>query len=241
MISMDRFVQDAQQLLNVRLSGAQVDSFRLYEQELMTWNEKFNLTAICDIEQIRNKHFLDSLTCVLAWGDNRPKSLIDVGTGAGFPGLAMKIALPSMRLTLVESVGKKADFCRHMVRTLNLESVEVIQDRAEALGQNSAHREQYDWAIARAVAVMPVLAEYLLPLVRVGGSALAMKGENGPAETHAAEHAMRILGGQLKQLMAVHLPGVAEDRYLVVVQKVAATPSAYPRRVGIPTKRPLRS
>ena len=238
---MNKLAEVIFQQVGLRLTRRQLHALSIYERELMDWNTRFNLTAIRDAEEIRTKHFLDSFTCLAAMRDTPYDRVIDVGTGAGFPGLAMKIALPSMRLTLVESVGKKADFCRHMVRTLNLESVEVIQDRAEALGQNSAHREQYDWAIARAVAVMPVLAEYLLPLVRVGGSALAMKGENGPAETHAAEHAMRILGGQLKQLMAVHLPGVAEDRYLVVVQKVAATPSAYPRRVGIPTKRPLRS
>ena len=152
MVSMDRFVQDAQQLLNVRLSGTQVDSFHLYEQELMTWNEKFNLTAIRDIEQIRNKHFLDSLTCMLAWGDNRPKSLIDVGSGAGFPGIPLKIIFPTMQLTLVESVGKKTKFCQHIVDILNLEHVNIIQDRAEVLGQNPKYREKFEWAVARAVA-----------------------------------------------------------------------------------------
>jgi 16S rRNA (guanine527-N7)-methyltransferase len=238
---MNKLAEVIFQQVGLHLTRRQLHALSIYERELIDWNTRFNLTAIRDVEEIRTKHFLDSFTCLAVMRDTPCDRVIDVGTGAGFPGLAMKIALPSMHLTLVESVGKKADFCRHMVRTLNLESVEVIQDRAEALGQNLAHREQYDWAVARAVAVMPVLAEYLLPLVRVGGSALAMKGENGPAETHAAEHALRILGGQLKQLMPVHLPGVAEDRFLVVVQKVAATPTAYPRRVGIPTKRPLRS
>ncbi|MCU0484719.1 MAG: 16S rRNA (guanine(527)-N(7))-methyltransferase RsmG [Anaerolineales bacterium] len=238
---MNKLAEVIYQQVGLHLSRRQLHALSIYERELIDWNTRFNLTAIRDTDEIRTKHFLDSLTCLLALRDTPCDRMIDVGTGAGFPGLVMKIAQPAMRLTLVESVGKKADFCRHMVNTLNLEFVEVIQDRAEALGQNPVHREQYDWAIARAVAVMPVLAEYLLPLVRVGGSVLAMKGENGPAETHAAEHAMRILGGQLKQLMPVHLPGVAEDRYLVVVQKVAATPTAYPRRVGIPSKRPLRT
>jgi 16S rRNA (guanine527-N7)-methyltransferase len=239
MISMDRFVQDAQQLLNVRLSGAQLDSFRLYEQELMSWNEKFNLTAIRDIEQIRNKHFLDSLTCVLAWGNNRPRSLIDVGTGAGFPGIPLKIIFPSLRLTLVESVGKKTKFCKHLVDILKLEQVEIIQDRAEVLGQNSKYREKFEWAVARAVANLPVLVEYLLPLARLGGGVIAQKGESGPAESQKATRAIQILGGTLRQLLPVTIPGVVEERYLVIIDKNARTPKLYPRRPGIPAKQPL--
>jgi 16S rRNA (guanine527-N7)-methyltransferase len=128
-----------------------------------------------------------------------------------------------------------------MVKTLGLEQVETLQERAENIGQSLAYREQYDWAVARAVAALPVLAEYLLPLVRIGGRMLAMKGENGPAESHAAEHALQMLGGHLRQLLPVTLPGVAEERYLVIIEKVAATPTRYPRRVGIPSKRPLRN
>jgi 16S rRNA (guanine527-N7)-methyltransferase len=126
-----------------------------------------------------------------------------------------------------------------VVQTLGLQSVEVVQERVEDLGQAPAHRERYDWAVARAVAILPVLAEYLLPLVRIGGSMLAMKGESGPAEAHSAEKALRLLGGHLRQLLPVTLPGVSEERYLVVIDKIAATPQAYPRRVGVPTKKPL--
>ena len=162
-----------------------------------------------------------------------------MGTGAGFPGIPIKIIYPKVKLSLVESVGKKAEFCRHVVKVLDLPGVEVIQERAENLGQNPAYREYYDWAVARAVAILPVLAEYLLPLVRVGGSILAMKGESGPAEAHSAEHALKVLGGHLRQLIPVTLPGVAEERYLVVIDKVAATPKGYPRNVGVPAKRPL--
>ena len=146
-----------------------------------------------------------------------------------------------MQLTLVESVGKKADFCRHVIQKLGLEGVQVVQERAETLGQMPEHRQQYDWALARAVAVMNVLVEYLLPLARIGGAALALKGENAPAEAHAAEHATRLLGGHLRKLIPVTLPGVVEDRYLVVIDKVAATPNAYPRRVGMPSKHPLQA
>ena len=130
-------------------------------------------------------------------------------------------------------------FCQHIVRVLGLEQVDVIQSRAEELGQNPRHREKYDWAVARAVANLSVLSEYLIPFVRVGGMALAQKGESGPAEAQSAEKAMDLLGGKLKQLIPVNLPGVADDRYLVTIEKVAATPPKYPRKPGIPMKQPL--
>lgn len=236
---MKELAQYVQQQLGLRLSAGQLESLARYEQELLDWNARFNLTAIRDPQEVRIKHFLDSFTCLLAFRERPPERLVDVGTGAGFPGLALKVIYPRMRLTLVESVGKKAGFCRHIVDTLELPGVEVVQERAEALGQMAAHREQYDWSVARAVAVLPVLAEYLLPLVKVGGAMIAMKGESGPAEAHNAEHALRVLGGRLRQLLPVTLPGVVEVRYLVVVDKVAATPSGYPRRVGLAAKKPL--
>jgi 16S rRNA (guanine527-N7)-methyltransferase len=236
---MDKLVHDAQALFNVHITGRQVMALITYEKELIEWNQKFNLTAIRDSDSIRTKHFLDSLSCVLAWKASPPDHLIDVGTGAGFPGIPLKILYPNLKLTLVESVGKKAMFCQHIVRVLGLERVEVIQARAEALGQTLQHREKYDWAVARAVAHLNVLSEYLIPLVKVGGRALAQKGESGPAEAQSAEKALELLGGQLKQLIPVNLPGVADDRYLIVIEKVAATPPKYPRKPGIPMKQPL--
>ncbi len=231
--------QYANRQLGLRLSRSQLSALSLYERELVDWNTRFNLTAIRDPQEIHIKHFLDSLTCFLAMRETPVGRLIDIGTGAGFPGIPIKIIYPKMQLTLVESVGKKAEFCRHVVKILDLQGVEVVQERAETLGQDPAYREQYDWSVARAVAILPVLAEYLLPLVRVGGGMLAMKGESGPAEAHSAEHALRVLGGHLRQLLPVTLPGVVEERYLVVIDKVAATPSGYPRKVGVPAKRPL--
>lgn len=231
--------QYALRQLSFRLSRAQLSALTLYERELMDWNARFNLTAIRDPQEIHIKHFLDSLTCLLAMRDPPPDKLVDIGTGAGFPGIPIKIIHPKIQLTLVESVGKKAEFCRHVVKILDLQGVDVVQERAETMGQDPSFRERYDWAVARAVAILPVLAEYLLPLVRVGGSMLAMKGESGPSEAHSSEHALRVLGGHLRQLMPVTLPGVAEERYLVVIDKVAATPANYPRKVGIPAKRPL--
>lgn len=236
---MDSLIQDAKTLFNVHLTARQVMALIHYEKELMEWNQKFNLTAIRDVESIRTKHFLDSYSCVLAWKANPPKRLVDVGTGAGFPGIPLKIVYPTLQVTLVESVGKKAMFCQHVIQTLGLENIEVIQTRAEDLGQKPEHREAYDWAVARAVANLNILSEYLLPLVKLGGTMLAQKGESGPAEAQSAEKAMKLLGGKLKQLIPVHLPGVADDRYLVLVDKVAATPPKYPRKAGIPMKTPL--
>lgn len=236
---MEQLVQDAHALFNIQLTEQQVASLIQLEKELLEWNQKFNLTAIRDVDSIRTKHFLDSFSCVLAWKTSPPDRLIDVGSGAGFPGLPLKILYPNLKLTLVESVGKKAKFCQHIVDTLGLKNVDVIQGRAEEIGQDPKHREKYDWAVARAVANLNVLSEYLLPLTRIGGSILAQKGESGLAEAQAAEKAMKLLGGKLKQLIPVNLPGVIEERYLVIVEKVAATPPKYPRKPGIPAKQPL--
>jgi len=231
--------QQARALIGLQLNRAQLAALDTYERELLSWNARFNLTAIDDPKKIRTKHFLDSLTCLLAMRNAPMERVIDIGTGAGFPGIPLKIICPNMRLTLVESVGKKAAFCQHIVEILRLRDVEVLPERAEAVGSSDAHRERYDWALARAVATMSTLVEYLLPLVRVGGRALAMKGEGGPAEAQAAEGAMRLLGGHLQQLLPVTLPGVEDQRYLIIVEKLAATPDRYPRRTGLPTKKPL--
>jgi 16S rRNA (guanine527-N7)-methyltransferase len=236
---MQKLAQEFHTLTGGTLSPQQLAALDIYHQELAAWNAVHNLTAIREPEQVRVKHFLDSLSACLVMHGSQLDRVIDIGTGAGFPGLPLKILYPQMQLTLVESIGKKTAFCQHMVARLGLERVEVIQMRAEELGRLGRHREQYDWAIARAVAAMSVLLEYLLPLVRVDGRVLAMKGESGPAEAHTAENATRILGGHLRQLKQLTLPGVVEERYLVVVDKVAATPEKYPRRVGIPAKRPL--
>ena len=240
---MEILAAGARTLLHHELTPAQLAAFRTYADELCAWNEKFNLTSIRDLEGIQVKHFLDSLSILKVLssaGSRGPLRLIDVGTGAGFPGLPLKIMCPELRLTLVEATGKKVAFCRAMAAKLQLSGVTVVKARAEEIGQDPAHREQYDWAVARAVAEMPVLAEYLLPLVKRGGHALAQKGENAPAETHTAEAAVRRLGGQLERIVPVELPGIVETRYLVIFVKTAATPPAYPRRPGVPSKNPLK-
>ena len=229
--------------LNITLTARQLASLETYYRELKDWNQRFNLTAITDRDGILVRHFLDSLSCLKAL----PRAelgagarMIDVGTGAGFPGLPLKIVCPGVRLTLLEATGKKVTFLEHLVDVLGLHSVAVVHGRAEELGRSPDHREQYDWAVARAVAEMPTLAEYLLPLVRVGGAALAQKGEGAAAEVQEAEGAILTLGGRVRRLVGVELRGLAETRYLVVVDKAAATSSEYPRRPGIPAKRPLK-
>lgn len=236
---MQKFIDAAKEMLGIQLQQSQIDAFLQYESELLQWNERINLTAIRDPGEVRIKHFLDSLSCLLAMRSTPMRRVVDVGSGAGFPGIPLKILFPAMQLTLVESIGKKATFCEHIVKTLKLDGVEVLNARVETVGRSVDHREMYDWAVARAVASLPSLVEYLLPLVRVGGMVLAQKGESGPSECQIAGVAIELLGGHLQQLIPIHLPGVAEDRYLIVIDKVSATSEKYPRRVGVPTKKPL--
>lgn len=239
-INLSAFTDAVKSLLGVELSNEQIAALKVYEQELLAWNENISLTAIRDVEGVRTKHFLDSLTLTLAWDRQAPPDrLIDVGTGAGFPGLVLKLIWPQIQLTLVESVHKKADFCRFMVERLSLDQVSVLSERAEVVGQDPAHRHGYDLAVARAVARMPILMEYLLPLVHRNGIVMAMKGETAPAETNDAIKAIHILGGKLHKLVHVELPGVVEERFIVVVKKIARTPEEYPRRTGVPAKDPI--
>lgn len=238
---MERLTAAVKQILNLDLTPTQLAAFRVYAKELAEWNEKFNLTAIKTPAEVEIKHFADSVSCLLALRNgNGSLRVIDVGTGAGFPGLPLKIMCPDLRLTLVESVGKKVTFLNHMVTALGFKDVQVIQGRAEELGQQPAHREKYDWAVARAVAEMRTLLEYLLPLAKKGGKVLAQKGESAPVEAQAAEHAAQLLGGSLERIVPVELPSIVEPRYLVIFNKASATPQRYPRRTGLPSKEPLQ-
>jgi 16S rRNA (guanine527-N7)-methyltransferase len=237
---MERLAAGAQQLLGLTLTQRQLRAFHLYHQELLSWNSRFNLTAITDSEGVQIRHFLDSLSCLLALGNmEQGQNLLDMGSGAGFPGLPLKIVRPGMRLTLLEATRKKTDFLRHIVDLLELRDVTIIHGRAEQAGHNPLHREVYDWVMARAVAAMPTLVEYLLPLCRMGGYCIAQKGEGAAAEVSSSESAVSLLGGRLNRLVPVELPGLAETRHLVVIEKVARTPDTYPRRPGRPVKRPL--
>ncbi len=236
---MVKFADSVNSISGISLTENQIRSFERYEDSLLEWNRRFNLTAITGREDIRIKHFLDSLSCLKVMQLKPGARVIDIGTGAGFPGVPLKIGASGIQLTLVESTGKKADFCRHLIDHLQLRDVTVLHARAEEVGQDPAHREQYDWAVARAVADLSILAEYLLPMVRVDGHVLAQKGESGPAEVQSAAKAVKLLGGTVEKIAPVELPGIAEVRYLIVIRKTAATPPQYPRRAGMPSKKPL--
>ncbi len=219
------------------LDAAQLAQFLVYADELAAWNAHTNLTAITDREGVYVRHFADSLALAQHWGD-APDTLVDLGSGAGFPGLPLKLLRPELALTMVDSVGKKTAFLTHLASRLGLSGVRVITGRAEDLGRDRTDRERHTVVTARAVADLRVLAEYGLPLLRVGGRLLAPKGATADAEAAAAARVIRLLGGELVAVAPVTLPGV-EPRAVVVIRKVAPTDPRYPRPVGVPARKPL--
>ncbi len=215
----------------------EIGRFVAYAIELSHWNERVNLTRITAPREIVVRHFLDSLSCVRGFA-SAPAALVDIGSGAGFPGIPLKIVWPATTLTLGESIGKKTAFLEHVMAVLELHDVTVVTARAEELGRDPAHRERYDGVVARAVAPLDVLSEYALPLCRTGGCFVAPKGADGAEEAARAARAIGRLGGKLREILPVDLPGV-EPRTLVVVDKQCPTPDGLPRAVGVPARRPL--
>jgi 16S rRNA (guanine527-N7)-methyltransferase len=232
-------INGAQQLELV-LSEGQLDAFEHYGRELIAWNERVNLTRIVAPGEIATKHFLDALSVSLALPELRsPYSIIDVGSGAGLPGLPLKIALPDIGLTLLEATAKKTAFLEHVVGVLGLTGITILTARAEVIGRRPDQREQYEVAVARAVATLPVLVEYTLPLVKVGGRVILQKGQDPSSEIKEAAHALQILGGRVSDVRPAPIPGLEATRHLVIIEKNRPTPEAYPRRPGLPAKKPL--
>ena len=223
--------------LGVQLTAAQLGRFRLYSEGLLEWNRRSNLTSSKALEEVGRVHFLDSLTLVPLIRRHLPdaRTLADVGPGGGFPGVPVKLALPHLRLVLVEATGKKAEFLRWLVAELQLADVEVVSSRAEEMGHLPAYRERFDVATARALGSLSEVLELTLPLCRTGGLVIAPRGGDAAAEVEASTHAQEVLGGRVRAIE----PGLEAGSALVVVEKVASTPSQYPRRPGMPGKRPL--
>jgi 16S rRNA (guanine527-N7)-methyltransferase len=227
---------DSARAFGIMLTPAQADAFETYYRELVAWNARVNLTAITARDDVLVKHFLDSLSVTLQLRD--AQRVIDIGAGAGFPGIPLKIVLPHLRLTLLEATGKKVAFLKHIIAQLDLRDAVAIQARAEDLAHDAAHRAQYDVAVARAVANLATLLEYALPFVRQRGIFIAQKGVAVDEEIRVAARALDLLGGRVREVAPVQLPGL-EPRHLIIVEKAAATPEQYPRRAGIPERKPL--
>lgn len=227
------------QELEIEIEKEMVLQLIKYKDILLEWNKKMNLTAIEEPKEIVIKHFLDSLTCLMTKQLTSQGSLIDVGTGAGFPGIPLKVLLPDLKLTLLDALNKRINFLKEVSDQLNLHNITFLHGRAEDYGQNKEHREQYDFAVARAVASMNVLAEYCLPFVKIGGYFICQKGPQLSAELTEAKRALSVLGGNVVDEMTIPLPFSDIKHRIVVIEKVRQTPTKYPRKAGKPSKEPI--
>lgn len=236
---MQPLADEAARLFGFRLSPLQEAQMQRHAAELALWNRRVNLSAITEPQQMRVRHFLDSLSVAAAIPLQDGMRLIDVGAGAGFPGLPLHVLCPGTHMTLLDATAKKLRFLDHVIAALGLDGARTLHARAEQAGRMPAEREAYDLALARSVARMPTLAEYLLPLARVGGQCVAMKGSGVQQELRDAARAIALLGGRLNRIETLQLPGVAQAHCLVILDKVAPTPDAWPRRPGLPARRPL--
>lgn len=225
--------------LGIHLAGVQLDKFETYYRELIDWNEKINLTSITDYEEVQLKHFLDSLTVFAVIRPGERLSVIDIGTGAGLPGIPLKIVSPAIKLTLLEATAKKSRFLEHLVDLLGLGGVEIVTARAETIAHDEHYREKFDLALARALAPLPALAELALPFCKVGGYCIAQKKGDIDAEVRDSIKAVEVMGGRLREIRPVALPELDDDRYLVIIDKWAFSPPVYPRRPGRPAKKPI--
>lgn len=223
----------------IDLTATQQQQFELYFQLLVEWNEKMNLTAITDEDGVYLKHFYDSITAGFHYCFEPNQKIIDVGAGAGFPSIPLKIIYPDIHVSIVDSLNKRITFLEHLASQLKLDGVAFYHDRAETFGKNPEHREQYDIVTARAVARMSVLSELCLPLVKVGGDFIAMKGAGTSEELVDAKRAIQLLGGKIMSDDAFTLPIEESERHIVQIKKEKPTPKKYPRKPGTPNKSPL--
>jgi 16S rRNA (guanine527-N7)-methyltransferase len=229
--------------LGIKLNSRQVRQFELYYRELIEWNNRINLTAITDYSSVQVKHFLDSLTITLALPEKEVEKpdfkIVDIGTGAGFPGVPLKILFPQPRLVLLEPTTKKTGFLNHIIHKLELQNVEVLNSRAEEAAHLPAYREQFALVLSRAVALLPTLVELTLPFCRIGGRFIAQKKGEIDQEVTRAKKAIAVLGGRLEQTKKIELEEFSDARYLVIIDKIYSTSGKYPRRAGVPKRRPI--
>lgn len=225
--------EDLQKYAN--LSKEQLEKFKVYYKSLIEWNEKINLTAITDESEVITKHFADSLS-ILKYIKNNSK-VIDVGTGAGFPGIPLKIANESLKITLLDSLNKRILFLDEVIKELNLKDINTIHGRAEEVAHDKEHREQYDIAVCRAVAKLNVLAEYMLPYLKVGGTFICMKGPNINEEIDSSMKVIKLLGGKIEKVESFELE--ENQRNIIIIKKEKNSPKNFPRKAGTPSKSPI--
>lgn len=225
--------------LGITLSEEQYQQFIKYYELLVEWNEYMNLTAITEFQEVCLKHFTDSLSLCKAYDCDKTVKVIDIGTGAGFPGIPLKIAFPNMDITLLDSLGKRVKFLNHVIEQLDLKSIRAIHGRAEDFAKPNELREQFDLCVSRAVANLSTLSEYCLPYVSVGGYFISYKSEKIAEESKSAAHAISLLGGKIETQKEFMLPDSDIYRNLFIIKKVKETPKKYPRKAGLPSKEPL--
>jgi 16S rRNA (guanine527-N7)-methyltransferase len=221
------------------LSEEQLQQFEMYYELLVEWNEKMNLTGITEKPQVYEKHFYDSITPAFYYDFSKVESVIDVGSGAGFPGIPLKICFPSLKLTILDSLNKRLLFLQEVTKQLDLQNVSFVHSRAEDAGRDKNYREQFDLATARAVARMNVLSEFCLPFVKPGGAFLVMKGANIEEELNEGKKAIKTLGGKTEKVETLFLPEEQAERNIVIIRKQQKTPVTYPRKAGTPAKKPI--
>lgn len=226
--------------LSIVLNDKQIQQFEQYYNILVEWNKVMNLTAITEYEEVVEKHFLDSLTIVYAINMEKIETLIDVGTGAGFPGIPLKIAFPHLKVTLLDSLNKRIKFLNEVIDLLELDDIKAIHGRAEDYAKQAEYREQYDICVSRAVANLATLSEYCLPYVKVDGLFVPYKSGEIDEELKSSEKAVSILGGKVEEVVKFQLPGTDIGRSFVKIHKIKETKKKYPRKAGMPTKEPLK-
>ena len=223
--------------INIDITDEQLKKFYIYMELLLEWNEKINLTAITEVEEVILKHFIDSMTVLKYIEDG--EDIIDVGTGAGFPGIPIAIMEQRKKLTLLDSLNKRINFLNEICNELKIHNVKTYHGRAEEFGHNKEHREKYDIAISRAVANMTTLVEYLIPFIKVGGICICMKGNDIEEELEQAKFAIKELGGRIEKVEKFNLPNSDMERNIIIIKKIKETPNKYPRKAGMPSKIPL--